>query len=108
MSELLKAFYLAYAAWLDDGAPTEQSTFSRKYGLCANVRVYARNRDMLGDDVENELRYQLIEAGLDYYLPFNSPETNDYWDDVSNEVQHLNPKRIAWVRNQVEKIKAEQ
>lgn len=61
--------------------------------------------DGIGDMIE--LKDQLIKAKLDWQFPFNTGEqkAHNYWKDCEDEVQHLNLKRIAWVRDQVEKIK---
>lgn len=106
MSDLLKAFYLAYAAWLDDGADVNDS-FTRDTGLCYCLLGYCG--DLSPDErdgYERELTAQFTDVGLSKNFPFNKDET-DYWKASAEDSHYLNPKRIAWVRNQVEKIKAE-
>lgn len=100
MSDELKAFYRAYLAWLEAGAP-EGMPFLRGLGLCSSVpdvvtRAYSY-------DVRQEMKRQFREAGLNSTLPFNShpgatEDLPNYGDECNSGACHLNPKRIAWVR----------
>lgn len=109
MSELLKAFYLAYAAWLDDGAPQMDTVFDRCAGLCSNLSWFAGSKSTnfkVTHVAEDQLRSQFMQEGLDVDYPFNDQEhSSDYWVESNSKTHHRNPKRIAWVRNQVKKIK---
>lgn len=105
MSELLKAFYLAYSTWLDEGA-NGHPIFSRHAGLCSNVSWFGRHHGLsyrTANDLEDELKMQFADASMDSTYPFD--DCTSYCSNCNDETQHLNPKRIAWVRNQVEKIK---
>lgn len=107
MSKLLKAFYLAYAAWLA-GDTDDETVFCKANGLCSNLQWYCAhtNADKAKwFDARNELHQQFITAGLDETYPFGG--CGSYAYDSIEQTHHLNPKRIAWVREQVEKIKAE-
>lgn len=108
MSELLKAFYLYYSVWLDDGA-TNMEPFSRNSGLCWNFMGTDLHPEFNVDrrnTLYSELSQQFEAAGLNINFPFNQDSL--YSDEVYSGTCHLNPKRIAWVRNQVEKIKEQQ
>lgn len=88
---MLKAFYQAYAAWLDAGAPSLEP-FSRHSGLCGNLTRFT-------DDwhpVLDEMVAQFKAAGLDYEYPFSSED--DYYVQCHYGTQHLNTERIEWVR----------
>ena len=87
----LKEFYQAYAAWLDAGAP-DNKPFSRAVGLCANLTRFAD----APDDLRREMIGQFKAAGLDSRYPFGSEV--GYYIFYIFAKQHLNPKRIEWVR----------
>lgn len=89
MSEQLKAFYKAYAAWLDAGAP-QHKPFDRTYGLCFVLEEFsACDYDLL-----EEMRQQFTDAGLCWEFPFDKCLSAYVEDDN----KHLNPARVAWVR----------
>lgn len=94
MSKTLKEFYSAYATWLDFGAPNFKP-FSRAAGLCTNLFVFTKNRDAYA-----EMESQFNDAGLDSNYPFGGEE--DYMDRSAARQQHLNPKRIEWVKEHAE------
>ena len=87
----LQAFYQAYAAWLDAGAPNGQP-FYRSSGLCSNLTRFT-------DDWEpllNAMIDQFKEAGLDHEYPFNGEES--YYTHCQYGTQYVNPYRVEWVR----------
>ena len=83
----LQAFYKAYAAWLDAGAPDLQP-FDRRHGLCGAIQVYGMKRW--------HIKRQLAEAGLDTIYPFGGEYA--FETEYDNATAHLNPDRIEWVR----------
>jgi hypothetical protein len=108
MSELLKNFYLAYAAWLDDGTQDE-TVFSKANGLCSNLRWYCdyvETSDAEWFCVKGELVDQFIDAGLNKTYPFDL-DGFAYEKSGQQYKCHLKPRRIQWVRDQVAKIKEE-
>lgn len=89
MSEQLKAFYKAYAAWLDAGAP-QCFPFKRHEGLCYNLRKWSD----CNEELSGELLDQFVDADLDWEYPFDGN-----WDNYSgDDYKHLNPARVSWVR----------
>ena len=96
MTEELKAFYKAYAAWLDAGA-VNNGVFTRCTGLCFALHKWAGDKGYSLRALRLELKAQLIDAGLDSGYPFNCGE-RDYDVECDDETIHLNPVRIAWVR----------
>lgn len=91
----LTAFYKAYLAWVENGAPTDHAIFKRKYGLCSNFIDWADSETSI-----DELADQFEADGLNFLHPFNdSPE--DYNRDTVSESHHLNEQRIAWVKSHV-------
>lgn len=89
MSEQLKEFYKAYAAWLDAGAP-QCFPFKRHDGLCHNLS----NWSDYDEELSEELLDQFDDAGLDWEYPFD-----DHWTKYSaDDYKHLNPARVSWVR----------
>lgn len=91
-SDNLTKFYRAYLAWANDGAPKNNIyNFWPAYGLCYNARLY----DSWGGQ-RNEMRAQFMYAGLDVEIPFNVPSS--YKHESAENTCHLNPRRMAWVR----------
>lgn len=93
----LKDFYVAYAAWLDEGAP-DTHYFEKRFGLCSNLAtwIYATNAELDYARLVNELRKQFEDAGLCCQYPFGSGR--EYERMYATNTQHLNPARVAWVR----------
>lgn len=104
-SETLTAFYRAYAAWLDEGAP-EHPTLSRGYGLCQNLCNYCDDAGLSRAEVceaIDDLDTQFIDAGFEPNYPFNPGRSAEYLKEKYAGERHdgechLNPARIAWVR----------
>jgi hypothetical protein len=77
--------------WAENRAP-EGQPFSRAVGLCVNFHSFGRE---LGRELEHLL--MLTAAGDDEY-PFGIA---DYREREWRRTQHLCPKRLAWVREQL-------
>ena len=103
MTSDLKAFYKAYAAWLDVGAP-EGEPFTRAKGLCWTVSVYVQDTfgGGRGEPAVQDMMQALIAADLDGTLPFNNSDGYikgyGYGSECYLGTCHLNPKRAEWVR----------
>ncbi len=85
MSPELKAALKDWLDWVERGAP-ERGPYRRKFGLCTNLHMY------------EELIQVFHEQGLDEATPFG----DDYAIRNISETQHECPKRLAWVRKQLE------
>lgn len=96
----LKGFYKAYADWLDKGAPPYRP-FSRGLGLCSNLQYYTGVENIFVlTRLERQLSDQFEDAGLSAAYPFGEEAFDSYLDENN---MHLDPNRIAWVKNQLEK-----
>ncbi|UGO52676.1 hypothetical protein OPT79_43 [Klebsiella phage vB_KpnD_Opt-79] len=98
MSEELKVFYKAYAAWLDAGA-VNKGAFWRDCGLCTCIVSWTNDDE--GYELLNEMKSQFTAAGLSDRFPFNVSD-EDYAREHLNSAMHLNEDRVAWVRKHVE------
>jgi hypothetical protein len=89
----LTAFYRAYAAWLDAGAPEVNVCFHRGIGLCGNLGSYAQRHGFdtatLGDELDLQFNGEAY--------PFNADEV-EYDYEADCDTSYLNPRRVAWVR----------
>lgn len=101
----LKAFYNAYNDWVEQGAITTHSTFDRAEGLCFNLTKWARQQGLPAVELVDTLKGEFVSTGLDEEFPF---DVTDYWgrsptfvDARLAAAQHLNPKRMAWVKAQL-------
>lgn len=96
----LKGFYKAYADWLDKGAPPYRP-FSRGLGLCSNLQYYTGVENIFVlTRLERQLSDQFEDAGLSAAYPFGEEAFDSYLDENN---MHLDPNRIAWVKNQLTK-----
>lgn len=100
--EILNRFYIAYWAWLQDGANEDSYVFSRSTGLCTNLWRYGDYSKDAGDASDIMLS-QFRNLELEVTHPFNK-SSEDYWDETYKSRAHLNPKRIEWVRNKVSQL----
>jgi hypothetical protein len=101
MSQLLRAFYITYYEWLQQGAK-EKSPYSRGCGLCANITLFCVFMELSGDcenELHDELTKQFYLAGLSGIYPFNTSVS--YLNECLNNNSHENPERVAWVNEQV-------
>lgn len=104
-SQLLTEFYNAYNDWLEAGAP-DGVMFHREVGLCSNIASWGNSTkfDHVGGDpafstvatLRYEMTMQFDADGLSKHYPFGN--LSEYTDCRNNSTQHLDPKRIAWVK----------
>ncbi|WP_240754870.1 hypothetical protein [Escherichia coli] len=95
----LYGFYIAYDLWLSNGAKPG-GVFSQNYGLCANLFDYLT---LIGAPTEaalEQLHTDFRSAGLNEVLPFNESKGH-YYEEKGNNMCHMNPARVAWVRAQM-------
>jgi len=88
-------FYREYAQWLHNGAP-DREPFRRCVGLCTALRTdYTVVSQETRMELKREMQDQFEAAGLDRSFPFG---TTRYYELRESNTQHLDPERIAWVR----------
>ena len=99
MSPELQAFYNAYAAWLNKGAPETHnraqivtSTFTRNLGLCSNFDRYMMDHAIRDTHIYAAEMYAQFECES---YPFGG--LYKYTDEARENVLHLNAERRAWV-----------
>ncbi|WP_244596328.1 hypothetical protein [Escherichia coli] len=95
----LYGFYIAYDLWLSNGAKPG-GVFSRKYGLCANLFDYLTSIGVPSEAALEQLHADFRSAGLNEVLPFNESKGH-YYEEKGNNMCHMNPARVAWVRAQM-------
>ena len=99
MSDQLKAFFEAYLKWAESGEGS--NVFEPSVGLCDNLDNFIagnKTTDTPRCTVTNELSMLLRGNFSNPVYPF---ETKAQYHERSD--LHKNPKRIAWVRKQLEK-----
>ena len=98
MTPELRQFLTEWLQWAEDGAP-EHPSFDAKFGLCHNAEYFgALTSSRLSIDLEDEIFHLLGGRGSSPY-PFGVEE---YHQARIRSTQHLNPKRLTWVREQLE------
>lgn len=95
----LYGFYIAYDLWLSNGAKPG-GVFSRNYGLCANLFDYLTSIGASSEAALEQLHADFRSAGLNEVLPFNE-SNGHYHEEKRNNMCHVNPARMAWVRAQM-------
>ncbi|HAI0053294.1 hypothetical protein [Escherichia coli] len=95
----LYGFYIAYDLWLSNGAKPG-GVFSRNYGLCANLFDYLTSIGASSEAALEQLHADFRSAGLNEVLPFNESKGH-YYEEKGNNMCHMNPARMAWVRAQM-------
>ncbi|HIG9583261.1 TPA: hypothetical protein ACYEKW_004796, partial [Escherichia coli] len=95
----LYGFYIAYDLWLSNGAKPG-GVFSRNYGLCANLFDYLTSIGASSEAALEQLHADFRSAGLNEVLPFNESKGH-YYEEKGNNMCHVNPARVAWVRAQI-------
>lgn len=95
----LYGFYIAYDLWLSNGAKPG-GVFSRNYGLCANLFDYLTSIGTSSEAALEQLHADFRSAGLYEVLPFNESKGH-YYEEKGNNMCHMNPARVAWVRVQI-------
>ena len=91
MSPELREFLTQWLEWATNGAP-DREPFNRCLGLCSNL--FQESRASL-----DELQTLLWDEFEDCFSPFGPGYTTAFLEGT----QHLNPKRLAWVRKQLER-----
>lgn len=96
-------FLKAYKQWLDAGAP-DKDPFHRNAGLCYNAEIVAD-----GGDIWDALHQRLSLFYSDAEYPFYDGEwyatrASQYGVECINNRCHLNPKRIAFVDAEIERL----
>lgn len=103
----LLPFLKAWLAWAE--APTQDSTFSTKMGLCSYAEPYGRYK-LKVTGLKAVLKAELAKDFPDeLHCPFNKGRTGETrWKDYSKEsakcIAHKNPKRLAWVRKTIKEL----
>lgn len=95
----LYGFYIAYDLWLSNGAKPG-GVFSQSYGLCANLFDYLTLIGAPCEEALEQLHTDFRSAGLNEVLPFNESKGH-YYEEKGNNMCHMNPARVAWVRAQM-------
>lgn len=95
----LYGFYIAYDLWLSNGAKPGRA-FSRNYGLCSNLFDYLTSIGTSSEAALEQLHADFRSAGLNEALPFNESKGH-YYEEQRNNMCHMNPARVAWVRAQM-------
>lgn len=101
----LYGFYIAYDLWLSNGAKPG-GVFSRNYGLCANLFDYLTSIGTSSEAALEQLHADFRSAGLYEVLPFNESKGH-YYEEKGNNMCHMNPARVAWVRTQIALVSLE-
>ncbi|EFB9701794.1 hypothetical protein [Escherichia coli] len=101
----LYGFYIAYDLWLSNGAKPG-GVFSRNYGLCANLFDYLTSIGASSEAALEQLHADFRSAGLNEVLPFNE-SNGHYHEEKRNNMCHVNPARVAWVRAQIALVSLE-
>ncbi len=83
--------YEQLKAWLIDATSDNPSRDVRCYGICWSVN---------DSDLIREMQAFWVEQDLSPTLPFNS-DFQAYRSEKWDEVCHLNPRRLAWVRERI-------
>ena len=94
ISKKLYTFLKEWLDWAEDGAPIHE-VFSRHLGLCScysNWSAEYQGSFMGSDELDKIFEGDEFPFGKDNY-------SNRYHDDT----QHLCPKRLAWVKQQIKK-----
>ena len=90
--KISKELYTFFKEWLEDAESEHPCQWVRNYGLCATVHVSY-------PDVSEELSSILREVCNKVTYPFSCGK--EYAERRVNGTQHLCPKRLAFVREQI-------
>lgn len=102
MNELIIAFYKAYKAWLDAGSSYD-NVFTCRYGLCGNFKRFITKPVPHSDVYAQMVLFDEHIGANENKFPFNL-SGDDYFNESRDHACHRNPKRIAWVNEQVANI----
>jgi hypothetical protein len=97
MSELMKQFLSAWLVWAESGEG--EYKFDSGFGLCTNSRYWCERNGHPRRLLEDELIAMWDEEGLDEAYPFSNGYGIVYNKETNEETTHLNPRRLAWVRD---------
>ena len=95
--KISKELYTFFKEWLEwaEGDGKDHAVFGAHTGLCSNLDWWHGDSSM-----EQELYELLDETFGEHTYPFGYDE---YLDMSRSETQHLCPKRLAFVREQISK-----
>jgi len=82
-------------AWLIAATSKEPPADVQEYGLCYMAHALG------GTKACKELTEILHAEFQDFLYPFNGEGMQSYWDAAQQKTQHLNPKRLEWVRKKL-------
>ncbi|CAD6115560.1 prophage protein [Escherichia coli] len=77
--------------------------FSQSYGLCANLFDYLTLIGAPCEEALEQLHADFRSAGLNEALPFNE-SNGHYYEEKGNNMCHMNPARVVWVRAQMAQV----
>lgn len=103
---ILLDYFQTYVKWIDADAP-EGKPFQRGMSLCENLR--AALMKALPNDTDTltacslKLEEMLPLSPFRDKFPFNDGGVRAWIAEGYEQTCHLNPKRTAWVRKQLEK-----
>lgn len=103
MSPELKQFFLEIHGWVEQGCP-EHRVFLKTCGLCSTVRWYAFELRQDAVHLEQEFETLLKASAGDTVCPFNRT-AEAYLKEQRAEALYKNPTRLAFIKQQVERIK---
>lgn len=84
--------YEVLKAWLIDATSTSPSSEVRFCGLCAQPHI--------DEELTSEMRAFWREQRLHEIFPFNLTE-GEYYHESNSGTCHLNPRRLAWVKERI-------
>lgn len=101
MTNEMRDFLTSWLKWAesDSSCVDNPHGYSGDCGLCDSVVLYK------GPGTDSTLTYELARLfrndGLDGAFPFGQENYLARWD---NDIQHLCPIRLAWVRTKLEEV----
>jgi hypothetical protein len=102
MKEVLQEFYRTWLAWVEGGVRKPHPYYQADEGLCLSAYGFALSLarpDVQPWMLEEALRDAFEAQGLDRHYPFGK---RSYGLRYRYGTQHRCPKRLAWVRAQLE------
>lgn len=95
ISKELYTFFKEWLEWAENGGK-DHDVFVNHVGLCFNSDWWSSHRKL--EFLLPELKRLLVHLGLDTSYPFGE---EDYRHRRLNGTQHLCPKRLAFLREQI-------
>lgn len=104
MIDVFKEFCREWLAWAESGAAKAHKYFRNYDGLCSNVYDFALNHPDQSvknypHRLEDYMRSQFEAQGMHRHYPFGR---RSYSMRARSSSQHRCPKRLGWVRAQLE------